>query len=84
MIKRFVVVDSKKRNKPEFEHYLEIRKANNITAGFLGIEGLHSLEGNIANLQVFVDAGVRMMSPTFVLFLLPLSDCDLGSCSRSC
>ncbi len=35
-----------------------------ITAGFLGIEGAQVLEGEIENLQLFFDTGVRMMSPS--------------------
>lgn len=32
--------------------------------GFLGIEGLHCLEGRLENLEVLYDAGYRMMGPT--------------------
>jgi len=35
-----------------------------ITAGFLGIEGAHALEGNLDNIDRLFDAGVRMMAPT--------------------
>jgi len=35
-----------------------------ITAGFLGIEGAHVLEGRLDNVDVLYDAGFRMMSPT--------------------
>jgi membrane dipeptidase len=35
-----------------------------ITAGFLGIEGAHALDGNLASLGDLYDAGFRMMSPT--------------------
>ena len=34
-----------------------------ITAGFLGIEGAHALEGNLVNLERLFDAGVRMLGP---------------------
>ena len=34
------------------------------TAGFLGVEGAHALEGNLNNIDVFFDHGIRMMSPT--------------------
>ncbi|MBI3484373.1 MAG: membrane dipeptidase [Acidobacteria bacterium] len=34
-----------------------------ITAGFLGVEGAHALDGDLANLERLFDAGVRMMSP---------------------
>ncbi len=43
-----------------------------IAAGMLGIEGLHCLEGDIENLDVFYEAGVRMAGP------LHLFDNDLG------
>ena len=34
-----------------------------ITAGFLGIEGMHALNGKLENVDKLYDAGVRMMSP---------------------
>ena len=34
------------------------------TAGFLGLEGAHALEGDLANLDVLYDAGFRMIAPT--------------------
>ena len=36
---------------------------SNITAGFLGIEGMHALSGKLENVDKLYDAGVRMMSP---------------------
>ena len=52
-------------NREELEDYLAERKQNaEITAGFLGIEGAHALEGKLENVQVLFDAGVRMMGPT--------------------
>ena len=33
-------------------------------AAFIGVEGAHALEGNLANLDRLFDAGVRMMAPT--------------------
>ena len=49
----------------EFKNYLSDRKKNkNITAGFLGVEGAHALDGKIENIQVLYDNGVRMMAPT--------------------
>ncbi|MDZ7292734.1 MAG: dipeptidase [candidate division KSB1 bacterium] len=49
----------------ELQHYLNRRQQDqNITAGFLGIEGAQVLEGELANLDVLFDAGFRMMSPT--------------------
>jgi len=45
--------------------YLERRKSEpQITAGFLGIEGAHALDGNLSNTDVLFDAGFRMMAPT--------------------
>ena len=49
----------------EFKKYLSDRKLNkNITAGFLGVEGAHALDGKLENIQVLFDSGVRMMAPT--------------------
>ncbi len=48
----------------DLEQYLANRKTNkNITAGFLGIEGMHALNGKLKNVDKLYDAGVRMMSP---------------------
>lgn len=45
--------------------YLELRRtAPGITAGFLGIEGAHALDGDPANVTALFDAGFRMMAPT--------------------
>lgn len=35
-----------------------------ITAGLLGVEGAHALEGNLRNIDVLFDAGIRMIAPT--------------------
>jgi len=35
-----------------------------ITAGFLGVEGAHALDGDLANIDALFDAGIRMMAPT--------------------
>jgi membrane dipeptidase len=49
----------------EWERYLERRQREPaITAGFLGIEGAHALDGELANLDALFDAGIRMISPT--------------------
>lgn len=49
----------------DLESYLERRRENpGITAGFLGIEGAHALDGDLANIEVLFVAGVRMMAPT--------------------
>lgn len=48
----------------DLEQYLTKRKsAKDITAGFLGIEGMHALSGKLENVDKLYDAGVRMMSP---------------------
>jgi membrane dipeptidase len=45
--------------------YIEQRRKNSqITAGFLGIEGAHALEGELNNIDVLFNAGIRMISPS--------------------
>lgn len=39
------------------------QKDKNSTAGFLGIEGMHALNGELKNVDKLYDAGVRMMAP---------------------
>ncbi len=57
---RFEVIETK----ADFKNYLSKRHANpNITAGFLGIEGLQALEADLENIDRFYQAGVRMMAP---------------------
>ncbi|MDZ7343750.1 MAG: dipeptidase [candidate division KSB1 bacterium] len=49
----------------DLERYLARREREpGITAGFLGLEGAHALEGDLANLDVLFDAGIRMIAPT--------------------
>jgi microsomal dipeptidase-like Zn-dependent dipeptidase len=49
----------------ELSSYLDRRITDpHITAGFLGIEGAHALDGNLVNLDRLFDAGFRMMAPT--------------------
>lgn len=49
----------------DFMNYLNDRRNNkNITAGFIGVEGAHALDGKLENIDVLFDAGVRMMAPT--------------------
>ncbi|MEW6212099.1 MAG: dipeptidase [Acidobacteriota bacterium] len=49
----------------DLENYLERRRENpEITAGFLGVEGAHALDGDLANIDALFDAGIRMMAPT--------------------
>lgn len=46
------------------KQYVEKKKVNpKITAGFLGIEGLHALEGELSHVDALYDAGYRMMAP---------------------
>jgi microsomal dipeptidase-like Zn-dependent dipeptidase len=53
------------RTKTELARYLERRKADSqITAGILGIEGAHALDGDPANVDALFAAGFRVMSPT--------------------
>ena len=49
----------------ELSTYLDRRISEpQITAGLLGIEGAHALDGNLDNIDVLFDAGIRMMAPT--------------------
>lgn len=53
------------RTREDLATYIQDRKANpKLAAGFLGIEGLHCLEGELDNVRVMFDAGYRMMAPT--------------------
>ena len=53
------------RTKADLEQYLARRQQNpNVVAGLLAMEGLHPLEGDFANLDVFYDAGYRMLGLT--------------------
>lgn len=57
---KFRVIESSS----QLEKYIAEKKVNkHITAGFLGIEGMHALEGNLENVDILYNAGVRMMSP---------------------
>lgn len=61
------------RSAPDLERYLARREQDaQITAGMLGVEGAHALAGDLHNLDVFYDAGVRMMAPTHFF------DTDIG------
>jgi len=52
-------------NQKELNTYITDRKSNSKqTAGYLGVEGMQILEGELENVQVMFDAGVRMMAPT--------------------
>jgi len=53
------------RSSADLARYLERRRANPlITAGLLGIEGAHALDGNLDNLGPLYDAGIRYIGPT--------------------
>lgn len=48
----------------DLKNYLsDIKSQPEITAGFIGLEGLYPLEGKIENLEKLYQAGVRMMAP---------------------
>jgi membrane dipeptidase len=69
---RFTII----RSAQDLRDYLERRRTNpGITAGFLGIEGAHALDGKVENVDVLYDAGFRMMSPTHFF------DNDMGGSS---
>jgi len=58
---KFVLIKSS----GDLSSYLDRRKHElGLTAGFLGVEGAHALDGDVANVEVLFDAGVRMMAPT--------------------
>ena len=49
----------------DLKKYIEDKKKNKkITAGFIGVEGAHALDGKLENIDVLYKAGVRMMAPT--------------------
>jgi microsomal dipeptidase-like Zn-dependent dipeptidase len=53
------------KTRDDLSNYLDRRrKEPEITAGFLGVEGAHALDGDTANLDALFDAGIRMMAPT--------------------
>lgn len=60
------------KTKSELQKFLELRKTQKITGGWLGIEGAHALDGKLENIDVLFDAGFRMMAPTHFF------DTDLG------
>ena len=52
-------------SRDELAAYLKRRAADRaITAGFLGVEGAHCLEGDVNSLGELYDAGVRVVAPT--------------------
>lgn len=53
------------RTAADLSEYLKRRAVDPAcTAGFLGIEGGHALEGDLNNIDVFFDHGIRMISPS--------------------
>ncbi len=53
------------RTREDLEGFLRLREQGEPTvAGFLGVEGLHALEGNLANVDTLFDAGFRMFGFT--------------------
>jgi microsomal dipeptidase-like Zn-dependent dipeptidase len=53
------------RSRDDVTRYLERRRAQpGITAGFLGLEGAHALEGDLGAVDTLFDAGFRMIAPT--------------------
>ena len=53
------------RTRADLDNYLRLRAdRSDVTAGFLGVEGAHALDGHMENLDMLFDAGVRMMSHT--------------------
>jgi membrane dipeptidase len=51
------------RSRSDLEAYLRRRQAEpGITAGFLGLEGAHALEGDLANVDALFGAGFRMVA----------------------
>ena len=73
-----IVIDSKGtftllRTQESLDRYRARRdKDPAITAGILGVEGLHCLEGNMVSMQLLFNVGYRMMAPTHFF------DNDLG------
>jgi len=64
------------RSADDLRAYLDRRRTDPaIAAGFLGIEGAHALDGNLANIDRLYDAGFRMMAPTHFF------DNDIGGSS---
>jgi len=58
---KFVLI----RSASDLSAYLDRRKHElGLTAGFLGVEGAHALDGDLQNIDVLFEAGIRMMSPT--------------------
>lgn len=62
------------KSRTDLGSYLKRRTTDqSITAGFLGVEGAHALDGNLENIDIMFDHGIRMMAPTHFF------DNDIGS-----
>jgi membrane dipeptidase len=58
---KFRVITSSK----ELEKYIvDKEETKDITAGILGVEGAHALDGKLENVEELFEHGVRMMAPT--------------------
>ena len=65
------------RTVADLNTFLNDRARNpRLTAGVLGVEGLHSLEGSLQTIDSFFDAGVRTAGPVH------MADNDLGGCAH--
>lgn len=65
------------RTAPQLDAFLAARAEHpELTAGILGVEGLHSLEGRLENLDAFYDAGIRTAG------LVHLGGNDLGGAAH--
>ena len=51
------------KSRADLQRFLDTRKPG-MVAGFLGAEGSQPLEGNLDNIDLLFDAGIRMMAPT--------------------
>jgi microsomal dipeptidase-like Zn-dependent dipeptidase len=61
------------RTGADLSAFLERRRHEpGLTAALLGVEGAHALEGDLSNLDLFFERGIRLMSPTHFF------DNDLG------
>jgi microsomal dipeptidase-like Zn-dependent dipeptidase len=60
------------RSAADLEGSLRRHSKTGQVAGLLGIEGAHALDGDLANLDRFFDAGIRMLSPSHFF------DTDIG------
>ncbi|WP_194778000.1 dipeptidase [Pararhodonellum marinum] len=53
------------KSKADFEQLLAIRQLNpQVIGGMLGVEGAQALKGDLKNLDILFDAGIRLIGPT--------------------